>query len=50
MAQPVPTNPTKMGEGRAIAVLTSGGDAQGKYLGIPDWYVRVNARAKHVCF
>uniref|UniRef100_A0A3P9PR46 ATP-dependent 6-phosphofructokinase n=1 Tax=Poecilia reticulata TaxID=8081 RepID=A0A3P9PR46_POERE len=29
MAQPVKTDPTKMGEGRAIAVLTSGGDAQG---------------------
>lgn len=30
MAQQAPTDPTKMGEGRAIAVLTSGGDAQGK--------------------
>ncbi|XP_041802714.1 phosphofructokinase, muscle b isoform X3 [Chelmon rostratus] len=29
MAQTAPTDPTKMGEGRAIAVLTSGGDAQG---------------------
>ncbi|XP_029948058.1 phosphofructokinase, muscle b [Salarias fasciatus] len=29
MAQPHPTDPTKMGVGRAIAVLTSGGDAQG---------------------
>ncbi|XP_054473882.1 phosphofructokinase, muscle b isoform X2 [Anoplopoma fimbria] len=29
MAQPASTDPTKMGEGRAIAVLTSGGDAQG---------------------
>ncbi|XP_075880757.1 phosphofructokinase, muscle b [Nelusetta ayraudi] len=29
MAQPKPTDPTKMGVGRAIAVLTSGGDAQG---------------------
>ncbi|KAE8298665.1 ATP-dependent 6-phosphofructokinase, muscle type [Larimichthys crocea] len=29
MAQQAPTDPTKMGEGRAIAVLTSGGDAQG---------------------
>ncbi|XP_035488598.1 phosphofructokinase, muscle b isoform X1 [Scophthalmus maximus] len=29
MAQADPINPTKMGEGRAIAVLTSGGDAQG---------------------
>ncbi|XP_047203323.1 phosphofructokinase, muscle b isoform X1 [Girardinichthys multiradiatus] len=29
MAQPVQIDPTKMGEGRAIAVLTSGGDAQG---------------------
>lgn len=31
MAQMVRTDTTKMGEGRAIAVLTSGGDAQGKY-------------------
>uniref|UniRef100_UPI003AADE731 phosphofructokinase, muscle b isoform X1 n=1 Tax=Centroberyx gerrardi TaxID=166262 RepID=UPI003AADE731 len=29
MAQPAPVDPTKMGVGRAIAVLTSGGDAQG---------------------
>ncbi|XP_034441668.1 ATP-dependent 6-phosphofructokinase, muscle type-like [Hippoglossus hippoglossus] len=29
MAQPAPVHPTKMGVGRAIAVLTSGGDAQG---------------------
>uniref|UniRef100_A0AAX7U8G0 6-phosphofructokinase n=1 Tax=Astatotilapia calliptera TaxID=8154 RepID=A0AAX7U8G0_ASTCA len=29
MAQQSPTDPTKMGVGRAIAVLTSGGDAQG---------------------
>uniref|UniRef100_A0A3Q2DL76 Phosphofructokinase domain-containing protein n=1 Tax=Cyprinodon variegatus TaxID=28743 RepID=A0A3Q2DL76_CYPVA len=29
MAQTVQIDPTKMGEGRAIAVLTSGGDAQG---------------------
>uniref|UniRef100_A0A8D0AIG4 ATP-dependent 6-phosphofructokinase n=1 Tax=Sander lucioperca TaxID=283035 RepID=A0A8D0AIG4_SANLU len=29
MAQPASIDPTKMGEGRAIAVLTSGGDAQG---------------------
>uniref|UniRef100_A0A3Q3XSI3 Phosphofructokinase domain-containing protein n=1 Tax=Mola mola TaxID=94237 RepID=A0A3Q3XSI3_MOLML len=29
MAEPTPTDPTKMGKGRAIAVLTSGGDAQG---------------------
>uniref|UniRef100_A0A8C2XL12 6-phosphofructokinase n=1 Tax=Cyclopterus lumpus TaxID=8103 RepID=A0A8C2XL12_CYCLU len=29
MAQPASTDPTKTGEGRAIAVLTSGGDAQG---------------------
>uniref|UniRef100_A0A3B3BQ76 Phosphofructokinase, muscle b n=1 Tax=Oryzias melastigma TaxID=30732 RepID=A0A3B3BQ76_ORYME len=29
MAQQAPIDPTKMGEGRAIAVLTSGGDAQG---------------------
>ncbi|XP_068170919.1 phosphofructokinase, muscle b [Antennarius striatus] len=29
MAHPVPIDPTKMGAGRAIAVLTSGGDAQG---------------------
>lgn len=32
MAQPSPTDPTKMGVGRAIAVLTSGGDAQGEYV------------------
>lgn len=41
MAQPVPTDPTKMGVGRAIAVLTSGGDAQGEYAGmagyVSDW-------------
>ncbi|KAK1901389.1 ATP-dependent 6-phosphofructokinase muscle type [Dissostichus eleginoides] len=29
MAQPPSTDPTKMGAGRSIAVLTSGGDAQG---------------------
>uniref|UniRef100_A0A3P9LS71 Phosphofructokinase, muscle b n=1 Tax=Oryzias latipes TaxID=8090 RepID=A0A3P9LS71_ORYLA len=29
MAQQAPIDPTKIGEGRAIAVLTSGGDAQG---------------------
>ncbi|XP_028261698.1 phosphofructokinase, muscle b isoform X1 [Parambassis ranga] len=29
MAQKAPVDPTKMGVGRAIAVLTSGGDAQG---------------------
>lgn len=29
MAHPAPVDPTKMGVGRAIAVLTSGGDAQG---------------------
>uniref|UniRef100_A0A3Q3MY60 6-phosphofructokinase n=1 Tax=Labrus bergylta TaxID=56723 RepID=A0A3Q3MY60_9LABR len=29
MAQKAPVDPTKIGEGRAIAVLTSGGDAQG---------------------
>lgn len=34
MAQPAPTDPTKMGVGRAIAVLTSGGDAQGEYAGM----------------
>lgn len=34
MAQPTTTDPTKMGVGRAIAVLTSGGDAQGEYAGI----------------
>lgn len=31
MAQQTPVDPTKMGEGRAIAVLTSGGDAQGEW-------------------
>ena len=30
MAQQAPIDPKKMGVGRAIAVLTSGGDAQGK--------------------
>ena len=30
MAHAATTDPSKMGEGRAIAVLTSGGDAQGK--------------------
>lgn len=30
MAQMAPIDPTKLGQGRAIAVLTSGGDAQGK--------------------
>lgn len=39
MAQLVPTDPTKMGEGRAIAVLTSGGDAQGEYGGFAGWWV-----------
>lgn len=28
--QPASTDPTKMGVGRSIAVLTSGGDAQGE--------------------
>lgn len=39
MAQPKPTDPTKMGVGRAIAVLTSGGDAQGEYAGMAGWWV-----------
>ena len=30
MAHAATTDPSKMGEGRAIAVLTSGGDVQGK--------------------
>lgn len=33
MAHKVPMDPTKMGVGRAIAVLTSGGDAQGEWRG-----------------
>lgn len=37
MAQPVPVDPTMMGVGRAIAVLTSGGDAQGEYAGMAGW-------------
>lgn len=47
MAQSIPTDPTKMGEGRAIAVLTSGGDAQGKCKGFQGVW---NAKAEHVCY
>ncbi|TKS71580.1 ATP-dependent 6-phosphofructokinase, muscle type [Collichthys lucidus] len=42
MAQQAPIDPTKMGEGRAIAVLTSGGDAQvrvGIYTGAKVFFV-----------
>lgn len=38
MAQAAQVDPTKMGVGRAIAVLTSGGDAQGEWrVRVPGW-------------
>lgn len=49
MAQTAPTDPTKMGEGRAIAVLTSGGDAQGKWRVFEGGMRAWSAKAGHVC-
>lgn len=47
MAQTAHIDPTKMGQGRAIAVLTSGGDAQGKWSGE---HVRVSFQGRgHGC-
>lgn len=46
MAEPTPTDPTKMGKGRAIAVLTSGGDAQGKYKGFPGLYAVMKCQGR----
>lgn len=39
--QPAGTDPTKMGVGRSIAVLTSGGDAQGEP---PGWFLVFDGR------